>query len=581
MAIKYKNKYEIVNPKYISKTNEPKFSECTGNGLRIRGMYKGEEYFIKRNTDIKNPPKSDTFEAASDTRKKYQNHVRKQKKIQEKMAGLQSIRDRIVVEEEHFDDGSFFVTITKIIHDVLPNNHDFTSINQKQFISLGIELIKLLAEIHKRDIIHGDLKEANILVKPKGSDYLPYLIDFDLSYIKNDIPTPEELGGSEYYRSPEYFLYKTGSVSSKVITPATDIFTFAIVYHRWWTGKDPTIEGIDDPPEIGEEIGKGGKVIVNDKFDIEIGKHHKETLSNLIYWMLENEHSKRPTADQVQNVLSDNLSVPDYYHKNFDMNLWIEHEPVAQLLSSITELKKKNVKAFGKDDSSGHKYKVILNDNIKRILSIEQIISSGYAYPKTADICKPWGGHEIEMQSPDNIFSLGYRKIEQASSNKYKLTTTSGTTFIKEFKFLLSEKLAKLKEPTGADVCKPWHIHNIVMESAMNVLKMGYKKIEQASGYKYKITTTSGLSFIKDVKWVISEKIATEDVKSKTADVCKPWSFHSIKMVSPDEVFNLGYKKIEQIATDMYKITYINGFSHNVKFDWLISKKLAIEIDKK
>lgn len=45
------------------------------------------------------------------------------------------------------------------------------------------ELAKLIAELHNRNVIHGDLTTSNVIIK----DSMPYLIDFGLSFVSTKI----------------------------------------------------------------------------------------------------------------------------------------------------------------------------------------------------------------------------------------------------------------------------------------------------------------------------------------------------------------------------------------------------------
>jgi hypothetical protein len=73
------------------------------------------------------------------------------------------------------------------------------------FIKVLTEVCKLVSDIHKKGIVHADLKPSNILVipeNPDGTEYKINLIDFGISTNKNrDII--ESIGiGTDYFRSP-------------------------------------------------------------------------------------------------------------------------------------------------------------------------------------------------------------------------------------------------------------------------------------------------------------------------------------------------------------------------------------------
>lgn len=89
--------------------------------------------------------------------------------------------------------------------------NQFSNIQQPFFIHLFLQCSLLIHDLHKNDVVHGDIKPDNILIKEhddfdlnhhkKCKNFTVYLIDFGLSGIKND---GYGTGGTIPYCHPEF-----------------------------------------------------------------------------------------------------------------------------------------------------------------------------------------------------------------------------------------------------------------------------------------------------------------------------------------------------------------------------------------
>ena len=267
---------------------------------------------------------------------------------------------------------------------------------------------------------------------------------------------------------------------SYLITPATDIYTLALVWHKWWTGAFPNT---DKPVEdVATAITDGIKVKLDAKFNVKIGDTCGATVVSLINWMLAKDSKVRPTGEQVVKVLSDQLEVPSEFHcggdtQPFDSELWDAHKS-AGVLCSVDELKKKfkSFKRFNQGSgSTGLKYKTVSLSGAERIMSIDELMSEKIVESKEASVCEPWDCHEMEFISPKEIIEKGYseiRRIELAYKKRYLLTTLGGRKFDKGMDWLVSEGLATAKSySVPSDT--PWPEHG----TAYNPKSMEYLKI--------------------------------------------------------------------------------------------------------
>lgn len=484
MKYSVKNFEVEVDPAFI-KNDEIKWN-FTGNGEYIIGEKDGEKWFIKRNIHVRLPDRStpkdlyDLYKAPCDAIEKKQNH------LYTLMKDLDWKKDHIVKEENHFWDKNenMFVTVTHCVPDTLDGSYDYTSLNREEFVELAQKTAEALTKLHAHDVIHGDLKEKNIVVSDKDGTLTPYLIDFDTSYPRKEIPEEKAIGGSEGYQSPEVLLYSEGEVGKDAITSAVDIYSLGVVFHRWWTGTSPKFDSDD-------------KVTVNRKFNVCIGDDCGATIQSLINWMLAKDAGERPTAQQVDDVLLDKEAVPEKFHtgkdyKLFEDSLWDEHNEVAALLPT-SEMKAKGIKAFKRFNdgrgSNGLKYEIKFNDGNKVTMSVTELCDNGYATRKAANIDEPWEDDGIEFESAEVIAEKGYTAIRRKlffTRKSYDVINVSGSSYERSRNWLLKEGLAHIKEESThskaieIEVDTPWPEHGKEYDKK-NMEILGIKSISKTT----------------------------------------------------------------------------------------------------
>jgi serine/threonine protein kinase len=500
MAVMYNWIFQV-DPKYV-KDGKYQF-DPTGNGEMILAAYNGKMYFVKRDMHLRYPAPDDSDAVKEKKQKEVKEREYKQEKLRELMRGLNAFTDHIVVEDMNFGDEDLqFVTVTAYIPDAFPKKHNYSSMSEDMFKNLALKTAKCLVVLHGRGVIHGDLKEDNILVKKEA--YAPYLIDFDTSYPASEIPRYDGIGGTDGYHSPEVLLYGSDedAAPSSTITPAVDIFSLGVVLHRWWTNSFPAVD--HGKCWIGEAVFLDKKVFIDKKFNIPIGPKYETTYSSLLNWMFAKDYTKRPTAKEVVAVLSDAQEVPDEFlagsdKDKFDTELWPAHIFIASLYS-VDKLKEKNIKSFRRindgSGSDGLKYYVKCKTGEESALSIDEVIRLGFCERKDAVVGAPWEEHFIEFESPATISEKGYAKIErveQSYRKRYVATTLGGRTIDKNVELLISEGLAHpKKEEVESDT--PWPEDGAAYNEE-NMAKAGVKKIsrmEVGGKHAYQIVYKDG-----------------------------------------------------------------------------------------
>jgi serine/threonine protein kinase len=103
-----------------------------------------------------------------------------------------------------------------------------------------------LRTLHRLNIVHSDLKPANMLVKqtPRGA-FTAKLIDFDSAYFSARPPAlQEEVIGDMAYYSPELARYLMGHAATPPadLTIQSDIFSLGLLFSEFLTGHLPAYD---------------------------------------------------------------------------------------------------------------------------------------------------------------------------------------------------------------------------------------------------------------------------------------------------------------------------------------------------
>lgn len=149
------------------------------------------------------------------------------------------LNGNVVTVSDFFRYESRFYMVTEKINAVNLTPNQVSRFNLAQKILICKVILHSVAMLHKRGIVHADIKADNVLFKqtPLGV-YTAKLIDFDSSFFERKPPSADgDFQGDMVYFAPESFIYiaeESGSPTCKI-----DIFALGVLFHQYFCGELP------------------------------------------------------------------------------------------------------------------------------------------------------------------------------------------------------------------------------------------------------------------------------------------------------------------------------------------------------
>lgn len=259
----------------------------------------GREYFIKEFLAPKYPtPESPGSEKIKEQKRKacdaFEKHHRK---INDLIASKVSLGGNLVYAVSFFRDGASYYKVNEKIDTVGLSLKEISKLDLNKIIIIANSVCKSVGILHDLNIVHGDLKPDNILIKETSRNiYAGKLIDFDDSYFSTNPPEDREniVGTPEYY-SPElaaYIMDEDEEIEGSTLTLASDIFTLGIIFCEYFTGEKP----------ITDSLLPTWSAVVKGK-TISFAKSLKPEIEKLLRSMLALKAENRPSVKKIQNTL--------------------------------------------------------------------------------------------------------------------------------------------------------------------------------------------------------------------------------------------------------------------------------------
>ena len=168
-------------------------------------------------------------------------------------------------------------------------------------LALLKSLVNAISLIHMHDIVHGDIKFDNVLIKKTKSGFLvAKIIDFDGSYFSKTPHRIELMHSDQLYQAPEltYYSQENPHITKSDMTTKADIFSLGILMHEYCTGERPRVKN----KALGE-IYLGGAVNSDEEIILQNETIGPE-LSKIIKATLQKDYRLRPSAVDILNELN-------------------------------------------------------------------------------------------------------------------------------------------------------------------------------------------------------------------------------------------------------------------------------------
>ncbi|MCW2935651.1 MAG: serine/threonine protein kinase [Actinomycetia bacterium] len=255
----------------------------------------GREYFIKEFLQPKWPLPESMGSEASKLRRREDCYEFEQRhtQVMSRLADATTVPGggNLVTALAFFRAGTMYYKVTeKVVTASLESLHDLAEHERAVIFRTLVLSIQML---HRKDIVHGDLKPTNILIQqvPGSALHTAKLIDFDDSYLSGNPPPRDQIVGDSAYGAPEWFGYAMNDdrISAPMLTKAADIFALGLIFHQYLTNSMPAFGPRFSAP--GQAVAAGDRLA----FDRELSLR----LVRLLDRMLSTKPGDRPTIGQV------------------------------------------------------------------------------------------------------------------------------------------------------------------------------------------------------------------------------------------------------------------------------------------
>lgn len=143
------------------------------------------------------------------------------------------------------DQGRLFLVTPYIDGGTLARRLKSGSLSLFQVRQLFVPLVQAVAYIHRRGVVHRDLKPTNILLDEQDGQIYVRLIDFGIAMVQGRTASPPlTTAGNEVgtiaYMAPERL--------NGIAAPSNDIFSLGVILHQMLTGNLPLGDELDPLP---------------------------------------------------------------------------------------------------------------------------------------------------------------------------------------------------------------------------------------------------------------------------------------------------------------------------------------------
>ena len=512
-----------------------------------------KKYFLKSYGEYKLPRRADVTEKTFvQMTEKFESFKNNRIAINTALASFAGSGGNIMLPQQWFVHDINYIEATEFVENVLPSE-DIPKLPRADLLFIMKTAAGAMFNIHRKNIVHSDLKLSNVLVARNTMGKLvAKIIDFDRSYFINDI-RPNDIGGDQAFMSPELtlcFVTDMAEDSLKLLSPKSDVFSLGLVFHQYLTGGEfPKVETLydDDGKEknfafCGEAALHGAKLTLSEK----IGKPY---LAHLIANMLQLQPEDRPDSLQVLTALKEEKVLPLKEESTVEVPacLRVGGKPFVAPTPKPTTTPEPTPK---KEESA------VSVDKKESKVEEKPAIPVGY--------CEPWDCHAIRFDK-DKMREFDYvasERYESGAIKCYRLYNSKGSIRVFNVNTL---KLMRMAYDTAKEV--PTKKEETFVKEEEKV-----EKVDTAVDDKSESVVK------KPVDETTSKEEEFKEITKEVASTGEMWPSDRIYEMDLEAVKEAGYIGLEKATNggkECYALILPSGIKRNINISALKIMKLV------
>lgn len=224
------------------------------------------------------------------------------RELSQEYRDMQGLIHTNILRAEHFDQwGNIPYLVMKFCAGGALSNY-IGQLNAAEIRHVMVDVAKGLSYLHAHQVIHQDIKPANILIDNDNTGTTYILSDFGISaksrtMLSQSIHVSQSLSLTEGYAPPEKF---SPYPQDRKPDRKGDIFSYGISMYELLTGHLPF-----------DDLSTGRQLQYTPNAMVYFGDIADNQLRYLVEQCMQKERNLRPTADEIVAFLQDNVPLPN------------------------------------------------------------------------------------------------------------------------------------------------------------------------------------------------------------------------------------------------------------------------------